>query len=93
MPYQPIACDLHDYLEIACMQQYRLRIELCDGSHLEAQALTTETTADKEEFLIVEHAAGTTHLRLDQILAITPLNEDARFGRVRFTGDAPSSSK
>ena len=26
--YHPIACDLHDYLEIACMHGYRLQVEL-----------------------------------------------------------------
>ncbi|HBO1483511.1 TPA: transcriptional antiterminator, partial [Pseudomonas aeruginosa] len=25
--YRPIACDLHDYLEIACLYRYRLLLE------------------------------------------------------------------
>ncbi|HKM97429.1 MAG TPA: Rho-binding antiterminator, partial [Buttiauxella sp.] len=29
--YQPLNCDLHDYLEIACMSHYRLNIEISDG--------------------------------------------------------------
>ncbi|MFU5691769.1 Rho-binding antiterminator, partial [Pseudomonas aeruginosa] len=29
--YHPIACDLHDYLEIACLYRYRLLLELEDG--------------------------------------------------------------
>lgn len=53
--YHPIDCDLHDYLEIACMYHYCLRIELTDGTYLDAKALTTCTTADKEEFLLVEN--------------------------------------
>lgn len=82
-PYEPIACDLHDHLEIACQQRYRLRIELTDGSTLEAQALDTTTTASKEEFLVVVEASGQEQrLRLDRLRAITPLDVNARFGRV-----------
>ncbi|MDX5371320.1 MAG: Rho-binding antiterminator [Pseudomonadaceae bacterium] len=86
--YRPLSCDLYDYLEIACMHQYRLRIELVDGSELQARALTTETTADKEEFFLVESAAGVQRLRLDLLLAITPLNPGASFGRV-LLGNRP----
>ena len=41
--YQPMSCDLYDYLEIACMRGYRLDIELKDGARLVAKALTTRT--------------------------------------------------
>ncbi len=80
--YVPLACDLYDYLEIACMHHYRLRIELVDGSELQAQALDTETAASKEEFLLISTELGEQRLRLDQLLAITPLNDGASFGRV-----------
>lgn len=52
--YQPMNCDLYDYLEIACLRGYRLDIELKDGARLEARALDTRTSAEKEEFLILE---------------------------------------
>mgnify|MGYP006191562847 CR=1 FL=1 len=39
--YQPLACDLYDYLEIACMHHYQLNIELVDGTHLQGEALRT----------------------------------------------------
>lgn len=80
--YQPLACDLYDYLEIACMHCYQLDIELVDGSRLQGQALTTETTASKEEFLLLRTTAGEQRLRMDRLLAITPLDAGASFGRV-----------
>lgn len=86
--YRPLACDLHDYLEIACMHRYRLHIELVDGGELQARALTTETTASKEEFFLVESADGTRRLRLDQLLAITPLDAGASFCRM-LLGNGP----
>ncbi|KFX68660.1 transcriptional antiterminator [Pseudomonas taeanensis MS-3] len=86
--YQPLACDLHDYLEIACLYHYRLHIELNDGDSLDAEALTTETTPSKEEFLIVHSAQGQQRLRLDSLLAITPLTANARFTRVSLSPSA-----
>ncbi|MGY2259480.1 Rho-binding antiterminator [Pseudomonas sp. SDO55104_S430] len=83
--YQPMNCDLYDYLEIACMRGYRLDIELHDGSRLEAKALTTRTASSKEEFLLLESADGQQEIRLDQLLAITPLDANAQFGRVVFS--------
>lgn len=80
--YQPLACDLYDYLEIACLHHYRLHIELSDGTTLEADALTTETNARKEEFFIVRDGHGQQQLRMDRLLAITPLTPGASFGRV-----------
>jgi Rho-binding antiterminator len=83
--YQPMSCDLYDYLEIACMRGYRLDIEMKDGSRLVAKALTTRTSSDKEEFLSLETADGQQEVRLDQLLAVTPLDANAQFGRMAFT--------
>ncbi|MGL4318343.1 MAG: Rho-binding antiterminator [Pseudomonas sp.] len=84
--YQPLDCDLHDYLEIACLYDYRLLVEQVDGVQFEAKALTTRTTATKEEFLVLLKDDGPSEVRLDQLLAITPLNANSRFGRVEFNG-------
>ncbi|GLK89745.1 Rho-binding antiterminator [Pseudomonas turukhanskensis] len=81
---QPLDCDLHDFLEIACMHAYPLRVELVDGSEFQAQALTTRTTPSKEEFLQLRGTDGEREVRLDQLLAITPLSARALFGRVEL---------
>ncbi|WP_433735586.1 Rho-binding antiterminator [Pseudomonas putida] len=83
--YQPLNCDLHDFLEIACLRGYRLEVELTDGARLVAKALTTRTASSKEEFLLLETADGQQEIRLDQLLAITPLDVNAQFGRVAFS--------
>ncbi|MCU9949975.1 Rho-binding antiterminator [Pseudomonas sp. PDM13] len=83
--YQPLHCDLHDYLEIACLHGYRLRVELSDGEPFEARALTTRTAASKEEFLRFDDQR---EVRLDRLLAITPLDPGARFSRVLLAGAA-----
>jgi Rho-binding antiterminator len=88
--YQPLNCDLHDYLEIACLYGYTLDIELTDGQRLTARAITTRTARTREEFLEGETAEGRREIRLDHLLAITPRDEHARFGRVVLAlGDQP----
>lgn len=84
--YQPLDCDLHDLLEIACLYGYLLRVELVDGGGFEARALTTHTSAEKEEFFVLEVEDGPCAVRLDRLLAITPLEQGARFGRVELVG-------
>ncbi|TSE32903.1 MULTISPECIES: Rho-binding antiterminator [Tepidimonas] len=88
--YRPIDCHLHDYLEIACLYRYRLLLELVDGGRLEADAISTETRPSKEEFLLVASESGQQALRLDLLLAITPLTPGARFGRV-LLGNRPKT--
>ena len=87
--YKPLHCDLHDYLEIACLCGYRLDIELTNGQRLTARAITTRTASTWEEFLEVETTDGRLEIRLDQLLAITPLDNNARFGRVVLTVGDP----
>lgn len=49
------SCALHDYLEIACLQRYRVRIILRDGSVLTGRVLDIQTTPEKREYLVIEH--------------------------------------
>lgn len=82
--YQPLNCDLHDYLEIACLHGYLLDIELVDGRRFQAKARTTRTSNDKEEFLGVDTANAQQEIRLDQLSAVLPLDRNAKFGRIVF---------
>ena len=86
MSYRALDCDLHDYLEIACLYRYWLHIELLDGAPFEAEAVTTETTPDKEEFLVVQVEGARHRIRQDRLRAITPRNSWARFGRIVLGG-------
>lgn len=83
--YQPIRCELHDYLEIACMRGYLVDIELLDGRQLQAKAITTHTTPDRSEWLEVTQDQTRQKIRLDQIHAITPDSSQAgAFARIQL---------
>lgn len=83
--YQPVDCDLHDYLEIACMHHYQLKIELNDGQSFVATAMTTRTTSGKEEFLVLKTESRQFEIRLDNLRTITPVDKNARFGCIKFS--------
>ncbi|HAY93320.1 MULTISPECIES: Rho-binding antiterminator [unclassified Shewanella] len=80
--YKMIPCAHYDYLELACLRGYQLNIELIDGTQCQGQAITTQTRADKTEWLIIQLQQTKQSLRLDHIAAITPLEPNAEFGRV-----------
>ncbi|MNZ96910.1 Rho-binding antiterminator [compost metagenome] len=86
--YRPLHCDLHDYVEIACLYRYWLRIELRDGLTFEAEAFTTHTRRTTEgaleEYLEVRAEGASRELRLDHLYALTPLMAGALFGRVEL---------
>lgn len=86
--YKIIPCEHYDYLELACLRGYQLKIELIDGTQCQGQAITTQTRADKTEWLIIQQQAKQS-LRLDHIVAITPIDANAEFGRVLITTKQP----
>ncbi|NLU17774.1 Rho-binding antiterminator [Serratia liquefaciens] len=80
--YRPIDCELHDYLEIACLYGYRLNVELVNGQCFQATALTTQTLENEGEFIYFDNQRV---CRLDQLSAITPQGRHALFGRIALT--------
>ena len=80
--YKMIPCEHYDYLEQACLRGYQLKIELIDGTQCQGQAITTQTRADKTEWLVIQQQQNKQSLRLDHIVAITPVDVNAEFGRV-----------
>ncbi len=82
MTTKPISCDLHDYLEIACMYQYRVKLKLKANQSLEGKALDI-ATIDKREYLIIED--GERHqIDLTNLVKLQVLTPNAKFSEVNF---------
>ena len=77
-PYQPIQCSAYDYVEIACLYRYRVELALKDGSCLTGIAISTKTIKNDGEYLILNKDSELL-VRLDTILSITTLDENAEF--------------
>lgn len=82
--YEPISCELHDHIEIACMHRYRLRIRASRGRIVTGTACNTVTTPDKAEYLELDVSGTMQRLRLDEIVQIEPVSAGASFGVIRF---------
>lgn len=87
--YTPIDCNLYDYIEIACLYRYPVRIATASGEILTGKAVTTSIerapAGDKVEHLNLEIDGALRKVRLDTIRVLEPLGDNARFGKVRFT--------
>ena len=95
--YSPIKCQLYDYIEIACMRNYLLDIELTTGEVLRGKAKQTRIK-EKQEFLVIKlNAAEATQenkdqctelftgsIRLDLIKSITVLDKNADFKTINI---------
>lgn len=79
-----ISCDLHDYLELACMHGYRVRLTLKDHQILEGKALDTLTTAEKQEYLILGIGHEQSQIELNQLKKMEVLTPNSKFKEVSF---------
>jgi len=87
---QHISCDLHDYIEVACMYGYQVRLILKDQSTVEGKAKDILTDAEKREFLLLETSSGSQQVELISLDKMEVLTPDARFSEVVFSGACES---
>lgn len=86
--YTPIDCNAFDYIELACLYRYPVRLYLRDGSSLDGIAADTRTSAADGEHVILDIEGEQRAVRLDAIAELEPRLPEARFGRVRITDEA-----
>lgn len=80
-----ISCELHDYLEIACLYGYRVRLTLKDRHILEGRAIDTFTTAEKREYLLID-AGQKQQIELRHLAKLEVLTPNAKFRELNLTG-------
>ena len=89
---KPISCDLHDYLEIACMYKIQVHLVLTDGENYSGMPITIRVNTKREECL--QLLLDSSNERIDLVLyqletmeAVTPNNH---FSKVLFSPPKPS---
>lgn len=80
----PISCQLHDYIEIACLYKLEVSIALNNGIISQGSAMTTETTPERQELLILKTASGPQKINLSDIKSMTAMAENPHFNRIDF---------
>ena len=79
-----IACDLHDYLEIACLYTYQVKLTLANGETFTGVPKTTRVE-DKKELLVFE-VANTQQQKIEtnKLKTMEVLTPNAKFTLVEF---------
>ena len=68
--YYPIKCTHYDHIELACIRQRALLIELVCGEKIAGKAVNVEASANKCEWLTLETSSQLRKIRLDKIAVI-----------------------
>ena len=79
-----ISCELHDYLEIACMYGYRVKLTIKNHQTIEGKAVDTVTTAEKREYLVIDNGHEKHEVELNQLVKMEVLTPNAKFKKVSF---------
>ena len=78
-----ISCALHDYIEIACLHRYQVRLAQKNGQVFEGKAEDIITTPDKRELLVLDNGHRV-QIDLNQLVKMTTLATNAAFKEVTF---------
>lgn len=82
-----LSCDLHDYLEIACMFHYQVEVLTIENEVITGIAKDVKTLPDKKEVLILQSEHPQTALieiRVTSMKHLKVLTPGARFEQVSF---------
>ncbi|SFP90093.1 transcriptional antiterminator, Rof [Nitrosomonas cryotolerans] len=84
MNQEGILCDLHDYVEVACMYHYQLKLILKDNQIIEGKAIDIITSTEKQEYLIISNGQEQYHIELTQLAKMQATTPNARFSEILF---------
>lgn len=77
-----ISCNLHDYIEIACLYGYQVKLTLKNRQSIEGKAVDI-ITADKREYLLIDNGEQQ-RVELAQLVKMQVLTAKAKFSEVFF---------
>ena len=77
-----ISCDQHDYVEIACLYRYVVKLTLKSGAEVQGIAMDTRRNAQREECLVLSQDENL--IVLDSIAKMEVLVENPHFKEVFF---------
>lgn len=80
-----ISCATHDYIEIACTFGYQIILELQSGTSIEGKAITTRTSRDKKEYIIIETDQQQQQIELIHIKSMQAVQPNPYFDSISFS--------
>ncbi|MBY0500190.1 MAG: Rho-binding antiterminator [Nitrosomonas sp.] len=83
MTENAISCEQHDFVEVACMYRYRLRLVLKNRLIIEGIAIDIVNSPEKQECLVIDNDSRV-QIELTQLVSMEVLTPNAKFREVIF---------
>ncbi|PSJ17395.1 Rho-binding antiterminator [Nitrosomonas supralitoralis] len=83
MTEDTISCELHDFVEVACMYHYQLKLILKNEQMIEGTAIDIVNTPEMQECLIIDNDSRI-QIELTQLVRMEVLTPNAKFREVIF---------
>ena len=83
MTQDAISCDLHDFVEVACMYGYQLKLILKNDQIIEGKAIDIVNSPEKNECLVIDSDTRQ-HVELIRLAKMEVLTPNAKFSEVIF---------
>ena len=80
-----LACEIHDTIEIVCLYGYEIQLTLKNQSIINGRAKTTETTADKKEWIEFVVDGRSEQIELIEIKSMQAKTTNRYFDLVHFS--------
>lgn len=79
-----ISCANHDYVEIACMYGFEIKLVLIDGKIVSGKALQTAVNKAKEECIVLHTDQGIEKFELSQAISMEAVTNNPHFKTIDF---------
>ena len=79
-----ITCDIHDYVEIACMYGFEVKLVLKDGQIVQGIAFQTTYSENREECVVLKTKKGNKEIVLEQITLMEAVTKNPHFEKIDF---------
>ncbi|MBK7493398.1 MAG: Rho-binding antiterminator [Nitrosomonas sp.] len=83
MTQNAISCDLHDFVEVACMYGYQLKLILKNDQIIEGKAIDIVNSPEKNECLVIDSDTRQ-QVELIRLAKMEVLTPNAKFSEVIF---------
>ena len=83
MTQDAISCELHDFVEVACMYGYQLKLTLKNNQIIEGKAIDIINSPERRECLVIDNDSRQ-QIELTQLARMQVLTPNAKFNEVVF---------
>jgi Rho-binding antiterminator len=79
-----ISCAIHDYVEIACMYRFEVKLVFNNGQLVQGIAFQTTYNENREECIVLETEKGNEEIVLEKISLMEAVTKNPHFEKIDF---------